>query len=294
MRSRVLLVGADSFTGSYLLKELDAHGYDVVGTSHTGSEGLIALDLTRDAAAVAQVVASAAPDYIVNLAGISHVAHGNPADFYFANTAGVANLLVAIETAAVSVRKVLLVSTSNVYDPHSKPVLDETCPLHPSSHYGISKWAMERLALQWFSTLPLLVVRPFNYTGRGQVSSFLIPKLVEAHARRESVIRLGNTHVERDFSDVRNVVGAYRCLLEAPIERTVVNVCSGHGLRLHEVLGMLAELSGHRPQIVTDAALVRPNEPAALIGDRTRLQEAIGQVPRIPFEETLRWMLERP
>ena len=141
--------------------------------------------------------------------------------------------------------------------------------------------------------LPLTVVRPFNYTGRGQSPDFLIPKLVQHFRARAPVIELGNLDVSRDFSDVRDVAESYaRLAAAADAGWGPFNLCSGQGHTLQEILDLLGRMTGHTPEIRINPAFVRENEVHHLIGSRRRLERTVGAFAPIPFEETLRWMLE--
>jgi nucleoside-diphosphate-sugar epimerase len=153
--------------------------------------------------------------------------------------------------------------------------LSETTSPAPANDYAVSKLAMEYMASLWHDRLPIVITRPFNYTGVGQADSFLLPKIVAHFRRRADKIELGNLDVSRDFSDVRAVVKAYRGLIEArPLGQTV-NVSSGTSHTLREV----------------NPAFVRANEVKILCGDNTRLCQLVEgwETPRL--DETLSWML---
>ncbi len=169
------------------------------------------------------------PDCIVHLAAITFVPHGDPLEIYQTNLFGTFNLLDAILAVGLRPRKILLASSANVYGNPSVEVIDETlCPA-PVNHYAMSKLAMEHMARTYQDRLPILMTRPFNYTGPGQDQHFLLPKIVGCYRRRQPVIELGNLDVIRDFSDVRFVVEAYRRLLDSDVAGETVNICSGVG-----------------------------------------------------------------
>jgi nucleoside-diphosphate-sugar epimerase len=151
---------------------------------------------------------------------------------------------------------------------------------------------MEYVARLYMNRLPIIIARPFNYTGRGQAEHFLIPKIVAHARRRASFIELGNLDVARDFSDVRTVVSCYRRLLETPVAvGGTFNVCSGRVYSLRDVLSIVREISGHEMEVRINPAFVRENEVKVLLGSRARLESAIGKVDDIPLDETLRWMM---
>jgi nucleoside-diphosphate-sugar epimerase len=203
------------------------------------------------------------------------------------NTVGTANLLEAIAQAAPGVRKVLLASSANVYGNSDADPIDEKVPPAPVNHYACSKLAMEFIARTWFERLPILVVRPFNYTGPGQSENFLIPKLVAHYAQRRPLLELGNIEVERDFSDVRMVADVYARLLAADSEGMVVNVCSGVGRSLRSVLDELQRITGHAPQLRVAEHLVRRAEVHRLVGSNRRLRKLIGELRYLDFPALL-------
>jgi nucleoside-diphosphate-sugar epimerase len=142
-----------------------------------------------------------------------------------------------------------------------------------------------------FPQLPLVVVRPFNYTGPGQERQFVIPKLVDHFRRRAPRVTMGNLHVQREYNDVRFVCDAYLRLLEAPAPGPVYNVCTGVTYDFNAVIGTLQALTGHRIEVDVDPALVRANEVHRLCGDPSRLREDVGPIAGYSLEDTLRWML---
>lgn len=280
---RVLVTGLSGFTGAYLREDLANHGYAVAALP----EGT---DL-RDPRAVRAGVAGLAPDYVIHLAGISFVGHGDPAEIYAVNTVGAMHLLDALAVEAPRVRKVVLASSANVYGNATVDPILESTPPRPVSHYACSKLAMEHLARTYFDRLPIVLTRPFNYTGVGQTPDFLVPKLVRHFAQRAPRLELGNLDVVRDFSDVRAVAAVYRKLLACEVRGEVVNICSGVGRSLRSVVQALSNLCGYAPEIVVNPDFVRSAEVHRLVGSRARLDAAIGAVETPDFEETLAWML---
>jgi nucleoside-diphosphate-sugar epimerase len=301
MATRVLITGVQGFTGRYLAAELAGAGYEVFGLAHMpqaepipGVVAVHACDL-NDAAGLAHVVDVVRPDMVAHLAAIAFVGHGDVDAIYRTNLIGSRNLLEALSRAATPPSAVLLASSANVYGNATGGMLAETAPGAPANDYAVSKLSMEYMASLYQQRLPLTIVRPFNYTGRGQAESFLLPKIVNHVRRGAPVIELGNLHVARDFSDVRMVVQYYRRLLEQPSARgATFNVCSGLAYTLDEVLGMVRELSGHPFEVRVNPAFVRANEVKTLLGDRSKLIAAVGQADDIALRDTLAWMLADP
>lgn len=291
---RALVTGLGGFTGDYLAKSLQAAGYRVFGTTHgseaTGS-GMYRVDLC-DRVALAKVVADVQPDVVAHLAAISFVAHGDADAIYRTNVVGSRNLLEALANLENRPRAILLASSANIYGNAAVEVIDESVEPNPANDYAVSKLAMEYLARLWCDKLPIVVARPFNYTGIGQSPQFLLPKIVGHFQRGERAIELGNIDVERDFSDVRRVVDAYRRLLEQAPAGGVFNVCSGRAVSLKAVIAMMEQIAGYTIEVRVNPAFVRANEVRRLQGDGARLQAAIGPLEDIPLERTLRWMFE--
>jgi nucleoside-diphosphate-sugar epimerase len=156
----------------------------------------------------------------------------------------------------------------------------------------MSKLAMEHLAMTYIDRLPLFFVRPFNYTGPGQVESFVIPKIVSHFKRQATTIELGNLTVEREYNDVRLVTDAYLKLLDKAEAGEIYNICSGKTYTLHQVIDALVELTGHQMNVVVNPAFVRANELHRLCGDASKLRKTIGTHDPIALQNTLRWILE--
>ena len=188
---------------------------------------------------------------------------------------------------------VLLASSANIYGNAREGILDEAVPPAPANDYGVTKATSELVAALYGKRLPLIVTRPFNYTGRGQSDDFLIPKIVSHIRRRASEIELGNLDVSRDFSDVRGVVGAYLRLLEAPAAvGGTFNICSGHATSLGDVIELVQQISGHAIAVRVNPEFVRADEVKMLCGSPARVEQAIGPLAMPSFKETLRWMVE--
>ncbi|MBP6681785.1 MAG: NAD-dependent epimerase/dehydratase family protein [Halioglobus sp.] len=291
MRGRALVTGLAGFTGRYMARELEALGYEVVGLDqrHASRPGEHIVDL-RNGPRLAQIVAAIQPSVVVHLAAIAFVAHGDVSDLYTSNIVGSRNLLAALAVCNTPAEKVLLASSANVYGNAAVSTLDEGCAAQPENDYAVSKYAMELLARQWREALPIVIARPFNYTGVGQSPNFLLPKLVDHFARRLPRVELGNIDVYRDFNDVRMVASAYARLLEHGIPGEAYNVCSGQAYSIKDVLAMLADLAGYSIEVDVNPAFVRANEVRRLVGCNRKLAAAIGELKLIPLAETLRWM----
>lgn len=289
-----LITGLRSFTGRYLVAELQASGYCVHGTVYgreTCGERESSLDLC-DRDHVRELIAKVRPDVVVHLAAISFVAHGDAAEIYRTNIVGTRNLLEALVDCGQEPTAVLLASSANIYGQTTIDPIVESTPPNPLNDYAVSKLAMEQMARLWMDKLPVTIVRPFNYTGVGQSSKFLLPKIIDHYRRGKKEIELGNLDVARDFSDVRMVAKAYAKLIELAPAGEVFNICSAQAHTLQQILAVMAEIAGYEIRVKVNPAFVRENEVKSLRGSNVKLTEAIGSMDVVPLRETLRWMYE--
>jgi nucleoside-diphosphate-sugar epimerase len=256
---------------------------------------LLSVDLL-DVEALRAAAADARPDAVVHLAARAHVAQDEPGPTYQVNIVGTRNLLAALAGLDRLPSSVVLASSANVYGNSTRGVLDETVAPEPANDYAVSKLAMEYAAKLWLDRLPIVIARPFNYTGVGQSEAYLLPKLAAHYARNAPRnaprISLGNLDVSRDFSDVRDVTAAYMRLIEDAPAGETFNVCSERAYSLKEVLAMLSRIAGYVIDVTVDPRFVRHNEVKSLRGSREKLRRAVGELPVTPLDETLRWMVE--
>jgi nucleoside-diphosphate-sugar epimerase len=298
MGTKALITGIQGFTGRYMAAELVQAGYDVFGLVHgdhsieiPGVKAVIVCDL-NDKAMLERTIDSIKPEIVIHLAAIAFVAHGNADAIYQTNLLGTRNLLEALSQLTIKPNSVLLASSANVYGNTKGGVLDEESLTNPANDYAVSKLAMEYLAKLYQRRLPIIIVRPFNYTGVYQSEDFLLPKIVSHVRRRVPVIELGNINVARDFSDVRVVVKYYRRLLEnSDAIGETFNVCSETAYTLHEVLFMAQSISGHMLDIQINPNFVRENEVPILVGSKAKLVSLVGEINMIKLNDTLCWMI---
>ena len=289
--ARVLVTGLSGFTGGHLRRELERCGATVVGLADR--DGGKRTDI-GDRGAVRKAVTGNRFDAVIHLAGVAFVAHGDANEIYRSNIIGTRNLLEALCGCAHAPSIVIVASSASIYGSTSADPIKESEPPLPASDYAISKLAVEGLCRMYAASLPIVVVRPFNYTGIGQHARFVVPKLVEAFRRRSDEIELGNVRVWREFMDVRVVAEVYRRLLvHAPVGVTI-NIASGRYHSLEDVLKALKALTDHHPRIRTDLQLLRSNDVAKLCGSPELLERTIGEVAWPTLHETLEWMLQSP
>jgi GDP-6-deoxy-D-talose 4-dehydrogenase len=282
---KILLTGADGFTGRPFAKLAGASGHEVVPLRAN----------LLDRGSVQSEVLTIEPNAVVHLAAISFVGHTNDNAFYAVNAVGTMNLLGALTQLPRAPDRVLLASSANIYGNCEQSPISESQPPAPVNHYAASKLAMEHLSRTYLDRLPIVISRPFNYTGPGQALNFIIPKLVDHFTRQASSVALGNLDVEREFNDVQMVCSAYLRLLRHGVPGQTYNVCSGQPYALRHVIDTLMKITGHQIQVDVNPAFVRANEVHRLCGDPTKLLSlmAAHDVPFInpPLEATLQRML---
>lgn len=283
---KVLLTGSRGFTGQHLI-------------AHAASKGLEVIPLKSDItniSALENEVLLIEPDAVIHCAGISFVASKDQEAFYRVHALGTSNLLNALTKLPTPPSKVLLASSATVYGNAALTPTPENYALKPIDHYAMSKVAMEEMAKTFFDCLPIIIARPFNYTGPGQHDNFLIPKLIRHFSQKAPTIELGNLNVEREFNDVSTICQAYLALLEHGEQGEIYNVGTGKVRSLGNVVDSLVKLTNHPIEITINPTFVRTNEVHRMCGDPKKLNTLLSshqiklQTPSL--EETLKKMLD--
>lgn len=285
---RALITGGKGFVGRWLAEHLRACG-DTVRVVD------LEVDVT-DEHAIAGVLEESSPDAIYHLAARSHVgaSWSEPLEVLRVNAFGTAAVLLAARRVLPEAT-VLVVSSAEVYGRvHEGDLpLREDAPVRPSTPYAASKAAAEQVALQAYygHAQRVVVVRPFNHVGPGQPPGFAVPgiarRILDAKRAGSRELVVGTVTTRRDFTDVRDVVRAYRCLAERGAPGSTYNVCSGVAVSIASVAERLMALAGVELQMVTDPSLLRPVDTPVLVGDASRLVHATGWAPEIPLDATL-------
>ena len=286
---RALITGAGGFAGGHLAAHCRASGDDVVEVSRSAGTDLL------DAGAARAAVAAARPDVLYHLAARAHVGESweDPAGFLRDNVAMALNVLEAVRAEAPE-STVVAIASGELYGPPERMPVDEQAPIRPQNPYAVSKASADLLAGFYADAHGLRVIRPraFNHAGPGQAPTYAIASFARQAAaaaeRGEDPIRFrtGNPHTRRDYTDVRDVVRAYRLLAERA-EPGIYNVCSGRSTSAAELLAMLAEAAGAGLEHQVDPDLVRAHEVMEVRGDPGRLRAATGWEPEIPLDRTL-------
>ena len=293
---RAMVTGGMGFVGLHLVAHLRDAGDDVTVLDHHGDRSV---DIT-DGPSVAAVIAEAAPEAVYHLAGWADVgaSWSHPETVFRVNAEGTLHVLQSC--IAASVTRVLAVASADVYGVVTEPELPltEASPLRPTSPYAASKLAADALAQQAFlgHGLGVIRVRPFNHLGPGQSEQFVAPAIAARIARAERdgtpTIPVGNLSARRDVTDVRDVVRAYRLLVERGEPGEVYNVCTGQDLAIQTLADLLVGLARQPIELVTDPSLLRPVDLPVLRGDASKLRTATGWEPAIPIEQTVADLLD--
>ena len=292
---RALVTGARGFVGNHLMAHLEASGDDAIGTDRTIDD----LDIL-DAPALLELFRRVRPEVVYHLAGSADVGGSwdTPGATFRANAEGTLTVLWAARETGVE--RVLAVGSADVYGkvtPEDLPLTEES-PLRPVSPYAASKVAADAVSLQAHLGFGQHVVRarPFNHLGPGQTDRFVAPALagrVAANERSgEEVVKVGNLSPQRDFTDVRDVVRAYRLMVDRGTAGEVYNVCSGTAVAVQDLAEQLIGLATVPMRLEPDPDLQRPVDIPVLRGDAGRLRSDTGWEPEIPLATTLRDLLD--
>ena len=289
---KVLLTGSSGFTGKLLTAHLIELGYKVYKVVRSKrSEDEIEINF-KSISEWVSLFDEIQPDVVFHLAAISFARHKPVEEYYYTNTVLTDNILSAIKMSHINVSKVIISSTSHVYDFSKSGQLTEDSLLKPTSHYGASKLAMENIVSTYENDINLIITRPFNYIGNGQNAKFILPKIVSHFRERKSVIELGNTDVYRDFTDVRDVVAAYIALMNCHSSSGVFNICSGQPVSIQHIISMMEEIARYSIKIEVNKLFVREGEPKEIFGDNQKLYSATGFKPKISLFDSLASMYE--
>ncbi len=275
--------------GPHLIRHLEEAGDEVVAVGHQNGPDLLDADGWR------AKISAESPNVIYHLAGFSDVGASwkRPIEAFRLNAEGTLSILEAARHEHVD--RVVVVSSADVYgiaSPASLP-LTESAPLQPRSPYGSSKQAAEAIAQQYHRGwgLDVIIVRPFNHIGPGQSANFFAPaiasKIAGAELAGEGVVTHGDLSPERDFTDVRDVVRAYRLIATAGRSGATYNVCTGKAVAMSTILDALTAASTVPITTEPDRALVRPVDLPVLRGSFDALHEDTGWEPTIPLTDTL-------
>jgi len=269
--NKVLITGASGFTGKYLTKYLEEKQFFVYGLSNELNDDstLLKCDIT-DKDSIVRIINEIKPNYIIHLAAISFVQHNDVQEIYNVNVLGTENLLEACKSFDF-IKKVILASSATIYGNQSLDTYHEALCPNPINHYGISKYAMEQIAKNYFQIVPIIIVRPFNYTAPGQSINFIIPKIADAFKYKRANIELGNLNTYREYNSIEFICNAYYELLVSDVKSEIFNLASGTTHSLNEILAIFYEFTQHKLNISINSKFIRKNEIIKLAGNAQKL-----------------------
>lgn len=310
---RVLVTGVTGFAGSHLVDYLLTRSdCEIVGIQRWRSRTeniehfadritLLECDL-RDATSTYDTVARVRPDWVFHLAAQSFVPTSwiAPTESLTTNVLAQVNLFEAVRRLQLPCRIQLACSSEEYGLVHPDEIpIRETNPLRPLSPYAVSKVAQDMLGYQYWMSWKVDSVRTrgFNHEGPRRGPVFVASDFAKQIAdiekgRRPPVLSVGNLEAKRDFSDVRDMVRAYVLALEKCEPGEVYNICSGRAWSIRQVLDLLLGMTRTKIEVRQDPARLRPSDVPILLGDNSKFVAATGWQPTIPFEQTLRDMLE--
>lgn len=289
---RIMVTGSNGFVGKHLVAELQHNNIEVVKiVGSQGDDESLVVDL-MDATATISIDFTDI-DAVIHLAALASngASFGDPLKYINTNMGMQINLF---ESAKMQDQHplFLLVSSGSVYDPEEALPLQETANTKPSSPYAVSKLGQEELGRYYGSIgFNVIIARPFNHIGPGQSLGFIVPDIAAQMAAFkqgtvENII-VGNLDAERDFTDVRDIVRAYRLLVDLGKSGETYNVCSGTALSGHDIVSGLAKVFDIKPKIVVDQKKMRPSDNPVIYGSCEKLRSHTSWQPEIDIATTL-------
>lgn len=297
--SKILVTGSNGFVGRHLTCELLKSGHQVVGiassqipTDEQDDIKQLTLDLTRreeaDKIDFSEIYS------VIHLAGLAAVgpSFDNPLEYINVNVGIETNLFEAALVQNARPR-FLIVSSGALYDTEAPQPLTEESPVLPNSPYAVSKLGQEQMARYYSSRgFESIIARPFNHIGPGQGLGFIVPdfaqQIVAIEKGEQQAVSVGNLDAQRDYTDVRDIVRAYRLLLEKGVSGETYNICSGKGVSGHDILKGLGQAAGLEPKVVQDPERMRPSDIPVLTGSHDKLSRDTGWQPEIALADTLK------
>lgn len=302
---KVIITGGHGFVGRHLVTELQQNWADAqvviwdrqLKDLPRGVTGL-EMDITNPAT-YQQSLQDIQPDFVVHLAAIASVPYAlaHPEETRQVNVEGARTLLQAVKTYS-PLTKVVVVSTSDIYGHGSDVPMPELAlaDCTPNNPYAVSKWDMEKIVEAEFNDFTIRV-RPFTHVGPGQALGFVTADFASQIARieaglQEPLLKVGNLTAKRDFTDVRDVVRAYRLIMEKGVVGAVYNVASGKPVAIQEILDSLLGMASVKISVEPDPAKQRPSDTPVFVGNAARLYALTGWKPTIELQQSLREILD--
>ncbi|MCX5727106.1 MAG: GDP-mannose 4,6-dehydratase [Candidatus Saganbacteria bacterium] len=309
---KALITGINGFVGSHLAEHLLDEGYSVSGTVLPGTtlenikgiENKVDLIYSNicDFSSIREAISQSNPDQIYHLAAMASVADSfrNPISTFEVNVSGTINLLEAIRYHKLD-PVILLVGSAEIYGvvPEDKLPIREDYSLQPVNPYAVSKAAVDMMGFQYFKSYGMKIIRTrsFNHAGPRQLDGFVVPAFAKQIAeiekgKQEPALKVGNLEAKRDFTDVRDVVRAYKLLVEKGRAGEAYNVCSGRVYSIRELLETLIRLSSKMIEIKLDKERSRPSDIKIIYGDNSKIKNKCNWQAITKMEDTLKNTLE--
>lgn len=301
-KETIIITGINGFVGKHLTRELVNNGIGVIGIGREEVVDSEIADLLEDY--IHQDIASNWPDLqrpvkaVVNLAGLAAVGPSfeHPQDYIAINSAIVTNMCEFYLKQADKPRIISIISGA-LYSPDQPMPLTEESEIELNSPYAVSKVLNEKQLVYYRGRgLECIAIRPFNHIGPGQLPGFLVPDLIEKLENTDGTnsIEVGNLKTKRDYTDVRDVVKAYRLLATSDdLKHDLYNICSGKSYSGEEILSKIQEIMNKKDIVITiDQSKIRPNDPMDIYGSADRLTKDTGWVPSISLDQTLQDVLK--
>lgn len=296
---KALITGSRGFVGGYLRRELEEHGYEVIGLDLVADKHTIQANLL-DAAQMREAIVSVHPDVVFHLAGQANVAQSwqIPQKTFELNVIGAINLMEAVRVTA-SGTSLVLVGSSDQYGQlgAAGERVHEDMEMHPQTPYAVSKQAQEEMAQIYVRAygMHICMTRSFNHIGPGQRTGFLISDFASGIVRIErgidTCLHVGNLSSCRDFTHVKDVARAYRLVAEKGRLGEIYNVGSGRAYSAKDILEQLRTMAKCPIVVEQDSAKMRPSDTPIICCDHAKLTRDTGWEPIIPFESAMEEVL---
>lgn len=303
---KALVTGINGFAGSHLNDYLLSSGYEVSGIVKPNGkkvdDNFFEVDI-KNFIGIKEIIEKVKPDEIYHLAALASPAQSfkDPSLTITTNISGQLNILEAVRQLGYLDTKILVVSSAEIYGDakHHDLPLSENSKLKPLSPYAVSKIAQDFLGYQYYHAhdIKTIIVRPFNTIGPNQLPMYVISSFAHQIAeiengQKEAVMKVGNLESKRDFTDVRDMVRAYKLLMQKGNAGEVYNIGSGKSYSIKEVLEILLSLSNSKIVVEKDPSLFRPGDIPELRCDYDKLHKTTGWKPEISIEDSLKDTLD--